>query len=121
MVLSVVRASTPPEVSAATHSEYVPNSWSWTPGYLSLTFWADVDPVTEHSFLPVKVSGPVIDVSSAFTKRSCPAMKYGPAKDTFALRSSVIEYVATTMLTCPVEISVSRWALGDWTNLMSPS
>ena len=31
------------------------------PGYLSLTFWAEVEPVTEQSFLPSRVSGPVIE------------------------------------------------------------
>ena len=47
--------------------------------------------MTEQSFLPFRLSGPVIEVSSARTRRSWPAMKYGPAKETFSLRASVIE------------------------------
>ena len=40
---------------------------------------------------PFSVSGPVMSVLSCFTSRSWPAMKYGPAKETFCLRSSVME------------------------------
>ena len=80
-------------------------------GELSLTFCAEVEPVTEHSFLPLRSSGPVMSVSSARTSRSWWASRYGPAKSTFCLRSSVIEYVATMNLTSPRWISVSRSAL----------
>ena len=80
---------------------------------MSLIFFAEVDPVTEHSFLPFMASGPVMSVLSLLTSRSWPAMKYGPPKDTFCLRSSVIEYVANTSWTWPLSISVSRWADGD--------
>ena len=61
---------------------------------LSLIFWADVDPVTEQSFLPFSESGPVMSVLSVRTSRSWPAMKYGPPKETVFFRSSVIEYDA---------------------------
>ena len=59
--------------------------------YSFLIFSAGVDPVTEHSVLPFIASGPVMSVLSAATSRSWPAMKYGPAKETFSLRASVIE------------------------------
>ena len=71
--------------------------------------------MTEHSFLPSRLSGPVMSESTE-TSRSWPAMKYGPANVTFSARSSVIEYVATTSLTWSVWMSVSRWALGAWTH-----
>ena len=57
-------------------------------------FCAEVEPVTEQSFLPLRVSGPVMSVLSVFTSRSWPATKYGPAKETFCLRLSLIVYVA---------------------------
>ena len=58
---------------------------------LSLTFCAEVEPVTEQSFLQLRSEVSVIEVSSARTRRSWWARKYGPAKSTFCLRSSVIE------------------------------
>jgi hypothetical protein len=66
----------------------------------SVSFWSrtrcsGVDPVAEQTFLPFRVSLPVMAVSSLRTSRSCPAMKYGPANDTSFLRLSVIEYVPT--------------------------
>ena len=60
-------------------------------GYWSLILVAEVEPLTEQSFLPVSESGPVMLVSSDRMRRSWPAMKYGPAKETFSLRLSVIE------------------------------
>ena len=56
-----------------------------------MIFFAEVDPVTEQSFLPFNDSGPVMSVLSALTRRSWPAMKYGPANETFCFRSSVME------------------------------
>ena len=75
-----------------THSEYPPYSARSVPlEYSSFTRWAEVEPVTEHSFLPSRAFGPVIEVSSARTSRSWCATKYGPAKATSSLRLSVIE------------------------------
>ena len=56
-----------------------------------LTVAAEVEPVTEHRRLPLRSSGPLMEWSSLRTSRSCPATKYGPAKETAFLRSSVIE------------------------------
>ena len=53
-------------------------------------FSADVVPATVHRSLPFSVSGPVISSSLRRTSRSWWAMKYGPAKSTVFLRSSVI-------------------------------
>ena len=39
----------------------------------SLTRWIGVEPVTEQTFLPLRVSLPVIAVSSARTRMVCPA------------------------------------------------
>ena len=94
---SVVTASIRLSSSCDTHSEYVLNSEMFES---SVSFWSrtrcsGVEPVAEQTFLPCRVSLPVIEVSSARTSRSWPAMKYGPAKPTSALRLSVIEYVPT--------------------------
>ena len=47
--------------------------------------------MTEHRIRPFSVSGLVISSSLRRTSRSWWARKYGPAKSTFCLRSSVIE------------------------------
>ena len=61
---------------------------------------AGVEPDTEHSFLLFcSDASPVMSVLSALTSRLCPVIRYGPAKETFSLRASVIEYVATMNLT----------------------
>ena len=53
-------------------------------------FCAGVEPAVAHSFLPLRASGPVIELSPARTRSDCPTVKYGPAKATFSLRASVI-------------------------------
>ena len=61
----------------------------------SRTRWIGVEPVAEQTFLPFRVSLPVMAASSARTSRPWPATKYGPAKDTCTLRLSLIVYVPT--------------------------
>src|SRR5262249_45473631 len=72
---SVLTASTLPPSSAATHLEYASNSCSLAPfgTYVSFSRFADVEPLAEQTFLPDSESGPVIELSSARTSRSCPA------------------------------------------------
>ena len=74
----------------------------------SLTVTADVEPVTEHNRLPLRSCGPLMPVSSLRISKSCPATKYGPAKETTRLRSSVMEYVARIMSTSPFCSIASR-------------
>ena len=74
---------------------------------------AGVEPVTEHSFLLFcSDSAPVMSVLSARTSSFCPVIRYGPAKSTFSLRASVIEYVAAMKSTWSFWIRVSRWPDG---------
>ena len=92
MMSSVVAASTMPESNAVAHSAMPGCSINWVClANFSLTLTADVVPVMEHSRLPFRSLGPSMPVSSLRTSRSCPATKYGPAKSTTFLRSSVME------------------------------
>src|SRR5882757_4407428 len=114
MASSVVSTSTLCCSSWFTQSEYFDSSTmllgSVSPW--SRTRWIGVEPVTEQTFLPLRVFLPVIELSSLRTSRLWPATKYGPAKDTCALRLALIVYDATTRSTWPLPSAASRAA--DW-------
>ncbi len=53
-------------------------------------FAAGVEPSTLQTVLPARSSGPLMSVFASFTRIVWPAWKYGPAKSTTCLRSSLI-------------------------------
>ena len=80
-----------------------------------------MEPSTLHTVLPARSSGPLMSVLASLTRMVWPATKYGPAKSTIALRSSLIVYVATTMSTLPSWMNGSRFADTDSTHLILSS
>src|SRR5690349_3965695 len=114
MESSVVSASTAPFCRPDRHAEYVGYCSRLAFGAsLSWTFCAEVEPVTEHSFLEFRSEGDLMELSSARSSTSWWASRYGPAKSTFASRFGVIEYVAAMKSTSPRCSMVSRSALFD--------